>query len=260
MTKIEWADMTINPVVGCTKCSDGCRSCYAERIAARLAKNPKTAAKYDAGVVDDKGKWTGKINSVSNIEEEFCDWIHSHIPKKPFRVFVGSMTDLFHENGLGHSPLEILLDCLSCYPNHTFMLLTKRPERMKAFFADLYRYRQVQKISGSASRSATRPRPKPKSRCCSRPRRLSGLPAWSRCWGRWTSKNICTAHTNVAFPAANAWRFVTRRKCVAQNAGSPVLTTTQRGAMAVAQFAQSVVKMDVAERLKRFVLIAVTTW
>lgn len=145
MTKIEWADMTINPVVGCTKCSDGCRSCYAERIAARLAKNPKTAAKYDAGVVDDKGKWTGKINSVSNIEEEFCDWIHSHIPKKPFRVFVGSMTDLFHENGLGHSPLEILLDCLSCYPNHTFMLLTKRPERMKAFFADLYRYRQVQK-------------------------------------------------------------------------------------------------------------------
>ena len=39
-TKIEWADATINPVVGCTKCSDGCRSCYAERFAARMAKNP----------------------------------------------------------------------------------------------------------------------------------------------------------------------------------------------------------------------------
>lgn len=43
-TKIEWADMTINPVVGCSHCSPGCNNCYAERFAARLAKNPKTAA------------------------------------------------------------------------------------------------------------------------------------------------------------------------------------------------------------------------
>lgn len=41
-TKIEWADLTINPVVGCSKCSPGCDNCYAERFAARLTKNPKT--------------------------------------------------------------------------------------------------------------------------------------------------------------------------------------------------------------------------
>jgi protein gp37 len=61
MTKIEWCDLTINPVVGCSHCSEGCRNCYAERFAARLAKNPKTAAKY-AGVVDEHGKWTGMLS------------------------------------------------------------------------------------------------------------------------------------------------------------------------------------------------------
>lgn len=62
-TKIEWADMTINPVVGCSHCSPGCDHCYAERFAARMAKNPnpKISGKY-AGVVDEKGKWTGKMS------------------------------------------------------------------------------------------------------------------------------------------------------------------------------------------------------
>ena len=88
-TKIEWADMTINPVVGCTKCSDGCRSCYAERFAARMEKhpNPKISSKY-AGVVDENGKWTGRISGM--------DLSVFNLPRKPQRVFVGSMTDMFH--------------------------------------------------------------------------------------------------------------------------------------------------------------------
>lgn len=57
---IGWCDDTINPVVGCSHCSPGCDNCYAERFAARLAKNPATAKKY-AGVVDENGKWTGSV-------------------------------------------------------------------------------------------------------------------------------------------------------------------------------------------------------
>lgn len=60
MSKIEWCDITLNPIVGCSKCSPGCVNCYAERFAARLAKNPATAAKYK-GVIEN-GKWTGKLS------------------------------------------------------------------------------------------------------------------------------------------------------------------------------------------------------
>ena len=86
-TKIEWADHTINPTVGCMKCSPGCANCYAEHFAARLARNPQTAAKY-AGVVDDAGKWTGKIS-----EPDYS--VFDRLPKKPKRIFLGSITDLF---------------------------------------------------------------------------------------------------------------------------------------------------------------------
>ena len=82
-TKIEYVDLTINPVVGCSKCSPGCDNCYAERMVARLSKNPLTAAKY-AGVVDAKGKWTGKINVDLSCFDK--------LPKNPQRIFVGSMT------------------------------------------------------------------------------------------------------------------------------------------------------------------------
>ena len=92
MGKIEWCDITINPIVGCSKCSPGCANCYAEKFAARLAKNPnpKIAAKY-AGVLDDNGNWTGKISKL----DLSC---FDKLLKKPSRVFVGSMTDFFHEN------------------------------------------------------------------------------------------------------------------------------------------------------------------
>ncbi len=123
-TKIEWADLTINPVVGCSKCSPGCDNCYAERFAARLAKNPNTATKY-AGVVDEQGRWTGKISSLDLS-------VFDRLPKKPCRVFVGSMTDIFHpglDNNDGGGMLA-MFKIMRMLP-HTFMLLTKRSKRMK---------------------------------------------------------------------------------------------------------------------------------
>lgn len=122
-TKIEWCDMTINPIVGCSKCSPGCDNCYAERIAARMANhpNPKVSGKY-AGVVDDRGKWTGKMNVDLSCLRKF--------PKEPSRIFVGSMCDLFHERATRLVIAEFL-DVVASHPQHIFMLLTKRPARMR---------------------------------------------------------------------------------------------------------------------------------
>ena len=124
-TRIEWADITINPVRGCSHCSPGCDNCYAERFAARLARIPNTARAY-AGLVDVNGKWTGRF-SVS------LDTLDA-LSIKPRRIFVGSMCDLFHEN-LPYNLFLWIVEKLSRYPQHTFMLLTKRPERMKHFIS-----------------------------------------------------------------------------------------------------------------------------
>lgn len=129
-TKIEWADMTINPVVGCSHCSPGCDNCYAERFAARLAKNPnpKISGKY-AGVVDENGKWTGKMS-----RRYFIDAAFDSLPKAPKRVFVGSMCDIFHEN-MNYPAFLHFIKKLSTFPQHTFILLTKRPQRMNKFIS-----------------------------------------------------------------------------------------------------------------------------
>lgn len=122
---IGWCDCTINPVVGCTKCSPGCTNCYAERFAARLAKNPATAKKY-AGVVDERGRWTGKISEP--------DWsCFEKLPRAPRRVFVGSMTDIFFDEHAPHLPK--LFDMMASMPQHTFLLLTKRPLNMRSWIA-----------------------------------------------------------------------------------------------------------------------------
>jgi protein gp37 len=129
-TKIEWCDLTINPVVGCSHCSPGCDNCYAERFAARLARHPhpKICVKY-AGVVDEQGKWTGNL---------VCDLdVFDTLPrprrrsKKQCRVFVGSMTDMFHENGMSSGDLALLWAIMDSRPHLTFCLLTKRAGRMK---------------------------------------------------------------------------------------------------------------------------------
>lgn len=127
-TKIEWADITINPIVGCSKCSPGCDHCYAERFAARLAKNPATAKKY-AGVVDKNGKWTGKIN-----EEGWGSF--DTLPHTPKRIFLGSMTDIFHENVPEVTIEEIFWNIKFMWRQHTFLLLTKRPRNAQKFIKD----------------------------------------------------------------------------------------------------------------------------
>lgn len=144
-TKIEWADLTINPTRGCSHCSPGCANCYAERFAARHVHNPQMAHAY-AGLVDENGKWTGKVS-------ERDDSVFDRLPKTPKRIFIGSMTDLFF-SGVNDTPRQavtlvdgdeleftpdtmhvrvaMLLLQIGKYRQHTFMMLTKRPQNMEA--------------------------------------------------------------------------------------------------------------------------------
>lgn len=107
-TKIEWADVVWNPVTGCTKVSEGCRNCYAERLAKRFWGERKFA---DVQCHPDRLAET------------------DHFGTNPKRVFVNSMSDLFHPD----VPMEFIGEAITemiSHPTHTFMVLTKRPQRM----------------------------------------------------------------------------------------------------------------------------------
>jgi protein gp37 len=122
-TSIEWTDATWNPVAGCTVLTAGCTKCYAMRMAARL--EAMRVEKY-AGLTRKSGgraKWTGKIKLDHASLEIPTYW------KKPRRVFVNSMSDLFHEK----VPQEFVLrvwKVMEATPHHTYQILTKRPDRM----------------------------------------------------------------------------------------------------------------------------------
>ena len=123
-TKIEWATKTWNPLRGCSKVSDGCRNCYAIRQAHRFSgpgmPYEGLTEKTAAGV-----NWTGKIRLVSEALDEPLYWNC----KKPERVFVNSMSDLFHP-AVPDKFIDQMFSIMYFVPWHTFIILTKRPERM----------------------------------------------------------------------------------------------------------------------------------
>ncbi len=124
-TSIEWTDATWNPVAGCTVLTAGCTNCYAMRMAARL--EAMGTAKY-RGLTRKSGRravWTGKIRLDLRISPDTSEtW------SKPRKVFVNSMSDLFHDD----VPMEFIAAGLGRHeaqtPRHTYQILTKRPERM----------------------------------------------------------------------------------------------------------------------------------
>ncbi|GAV21582.1 DUF5131 family protein [Carboxydothermus pertinax] len=113
-TKIEWADAVWNPVTGCTPVSEGCKNCYAERMSKRLAGR--------CGYPEDE---PFRVTLHPEKLNEPWHW------KKPRRVFVCSMGDLFHEDVPDDFILKVFLQMTFCPSRHIFMVLTKRPKRMK---------------------------------------------------------------------------------------------------------------------------------
>ena len=131
-TKIPWCDETLNVTAGCTKCSPGCLNCYAERMAKRLAGMEEKAGReprYGA-VVDNKG-WMGNVICDESLLDKPLHW------KKPRRIFIDSMSDLFHPKVPFEFIDKVLDMAIKAYidKGHTLLFLTKRPERMGKEFA-----------------------------------------------------------------------------------------------------------------------------
>jgi protein gp37 len=119
-TKIEWCDKTYNPVTGCTKISPGCQNCYAERMSKRLAGR-------GGYPIDEPFKVTLHPDKL----DEPLHW------KKPSRIFVCSMSDLFHED-VPFNFIGKVFATMANAPQHTFLILTKRAGAMKDFFDAYY--------------------------------------------------------------------------------------------------------------------------
>lgn len=128
-TGIEWTDTTWNPVRGCSRVSKGCEHCYAEQVARRFAGPGQP---YEGLVVLDaegtpRAKWNGVVRPVT---EHLADPLHW---TKPRRVFVNSMSDLFHES-LSFEDIAAVFGVMAAAQKHTFQVLTKRPARAREFF------------------------------------------------------------------------------------------------------------------------------
>lgn len=117
-SSIEWTDYTWNPVTGCTPVSEGCRNCYARRQARRFAGR----AGYPA---DDPFRVTLHPERLG----EPLKW------RKPGRVFVPSMGDLFHED-VDEKFIAKVFAIMDIARQHTYLILTKRPERMYRLLSD----------------------------------------------------------------------------------------------------------------------------
>lgn len=118
-TGIEWTDASWNPLRGCSRVSEGCRNCYAERMALRFGAPPKGPFK---NVVNESG-WNGQIELAEHKLTEPLSW------KAPRRIFVNSMSDLFHEKVPDEWIAEIWRVMFKVQ-RHTYQVLTKRAERM----------------------------------------------------------------------------------------------------------------------------------
>lgn len=107
-TSIEWTDKTWNPTVGCSKVSPGCKHCYAEALTKRFHQHFPSGFEFTLHRerLDEPRRW-----------------------RKPSRVFVNSMSDLFHEQ-MPLSFLQEVFRVMEECPQHVFQILTKRHERM----------------------------------------------------------------------------------------------------------------------------------
>jgi protein gp37 len=123
-TNIEWTDSTWNPLVGCSRVSAGCINCYAERHAYRFARQAGTVYEGTAKLVNGKPTFTGRVNLNPRVLDQPLRW------KRPRRIFVNSMSDVFHES-VSETNIIALFGIMAACPQHTFQVLTKRPERMQ---------------------------------------------------------------------------------------------------------------------------------
>jgi len=131
-THIEWTDATWNIVTGCSVVSPGCTNCYAMKLAGtRLRDHPSRKGltiASKAGPV-----WNGQVRFNAEWLDQPLRWT------KPRRIFVAAHGDLFHD-GVTDDQLDQIFAVMALTPQHTYQVLTKRPERMRAYLSDKYRW------------------------------------------------------------------------------------------------------------------------
>lgn len=149
-TGISWTDSTWGPVRGCSRISPGCQNCYAERIAGRFSgpgkpfegfvtlrrrhppppngsdgvRHPQTGQK----VTGIRAQWNGVVRLVPEHLVDPVRW------RKPRRIFVSSMSDIFHEK-LSNEAIAAIFGVMAACPQHTFQVLTKRAARAREWYA-----------------------------------------------------------------------------------------------------------------------------
>lgn len=161
-SKIEWTDTTWNPVAGCTPVSPGCLNCYAATMAGRLEAMGQSD--YVGLTVKHNGRTTfnGTIRERPDKLTDPLGW------KKPRMVFVNSMSDLFHED-VSFDFVDKVFAVMALCPQHTFQVLTKRPDRMAEY---LLLKERVNDLSGD-------------------------LPSDDTAWRDWTRYDEVLRHVNV---------------------------------------------------------------
>jgi protein gp37 len=126
-SKIEWTDKTWNPVVGCTKVSAGCKNCYAKALHDQRHKAHGEGKAVPA-------QYAKPFEVVQLMPERLRDPLSW---RKPQRVFVNSVSDLFHQD-IPDEFIDKVFAVMGVAHWHTFQVLTKRPERMAAYFAEKF--------------------------------------------------------------------------------------------------------------------------
>ena len=125
---IEWTDATWNIITGCTLVSEGCRHCYAAKLAATRLANPPSRKGLARQNAKGEYKFTGEVRFNEQWLDQPLRW------KRPRKIFVCAHGDLFHE-GVSDDWLDQVFAVMALCPQHVFQVLTKRPERMRAYFA-----------------------------------------------------------------------------------------------------------------------------
>lgn len=148
-TGIEWTDATWNPLVGCSIASLGCAHCYAMNAAFRLGRMAEEAealgkisptAHYKGLAYKSKAGqflWTGEVREApESILLKPVTW------QRPRKIFVNSMSDLFHES-VPFETIDRIFAIMACCPQHRFQTLTKRADRMREYMTTPRRHGQI---------------------------------------------------------------------------------------------------------------------
>lgn len=125
-SSIEWTDATWNPITGCTLVSQGCRHCYAARLAATRLRNHPSRAGLARVNAAGEAKFTGEVRFNEDWLDQPLRW------RKPRRIFVCAHGDLFHES-VPDEWIDRVFAVMALTPQHVFQVLTKRPERMRDY-------------------------------------------------------------------------------------------------------------------------------